>query len=591
MLLRAESLRWARGRLSGRSVRAALCACDGEPALSLSARQAWVAPKGRRLHLTWPVLRLGPVPLLAAPYLALPLEPGVSGLLPPELSYSPRDGLRLGQGVYLATSQADAALYAGWVQQRGAYGRSMLRYALDDHGDGELELHGLRDQERYRGAILGRLLLRGSTWALGAKLALLGDPLFLRDLHRDPRLYFAPFVRSRFWASAGLGPLLLTGHFDVYQPTGSPLSAMTSARERWRAAASIDLLPQPWGPLLLLGSGGVEVRDPLTIESLGGDPRGAAPAFWLSPRLSLARRLGPLSLALGGGYQLRALGLGFIDQAAVATDATYPRTSRGGRTSGWLGEQALFASLEVGLPLVRRFGRWEHRLAPYVGATVATGEAWRMAAFDQQPFAPSSLVEVGLRSTLATTGLAARSHGEFALRALYEPTERRPLLGANLRLELAGQIDFSLRVLADLLDRRLAWIETRGCWTTGRFRFCAGYRRQRAERLWPLFAEGARATLGAPPTSTALASARVDQVAGAARLRLGPIVVEARGYLDPQRAELTHARYGLRWSSRCRCLELGLWGRSFVGYAAPDVVLQLSLRPGGLGKCMEQMPR
>lgn len=577
-LLRAESLRWAKGRLSGRGVRTALCACDGEPSLSLSARQAWVAEEGLRLHLTWPVLRLGPVPILAAPYVALPLSPGVSGLLPPELSYSPRDGLRLAQGVYLATSHADAAVHAGWVQQRGVAGSSVLRYAFDQ-GDGELELRGLRDGQRWRGSIMGRLLWRGEQGALGARLALVGDPLFLRDLHRDPRWFFAPFVRSRIWGSAGLGPLLLTGHFDVYQPTGAPLPTSTSASERWRGAAAIDLLPQPWGPLVLLGSAGAEVLDPLASSLLGVDPGGgAALAFWLAPRLSLARRLGPLSLVLGLAYHLRALGLGLVEQAPDV----------GAR---WLGEQALLASLEAGLPLFRRFGRWEHRLAPYVATTVFAGEAWRAAAFDQQPLASLSLIEAGLRSTLATRGLAARSRGELALRALYEPTDRRPLLGADFRLALGLQLELSLRVLADLLDRRLAWLETRACGGSGRLRLCAGYRRQQAERLWPLFVDAALVILGAPPMATPLGSARVDQVEASAQLRVGPIVFEAGGYLDPQRKELTHARYGVRWSSRCRCLELGLWGRSFVGQAAPDVAVLLSLRPSALGACLAQMPR
>lgn len=130
-----------------------------------------------------------------------------------------------------------------------------------------------------------------------------------------------------------------------------------------------------------------------------------------------------------------------------------------------------------------------------------------------------------------------------------------------------------------------------GCWRGGRWRLCAGYRRQHALRLWPLFIDAAWAALGAAPAATPLGSAWVEQVEASTQLRIGPIVLEAGGYLDPQRVELTHARYGLRWSSRCRCLEAGLWGRSFVGYRAPDVALQLSLRPSALGTCLKQMPR
>ncbi|PIE18423.1 MAG: hypothetical protein CSA65_04725 [Proteobacteria bacterium] len=565
LLLGARELRWRGRGVTAKDARVASCRCG--PPLSLHAPSAWRNPRGRRLHLSWPVLRIGPVPVFAAPYLALPLEAGVSGLLPPLIAYSGRDGLRLGQGIYLAARRLDLRARGGWIQTRGGFADLRLRAALPRGGGGVLSGEGLRDGESWRGRIWGRVLLRGRRSWLSAAPALISDARYLRELAAGASAVFAPYTASRFAAGLQAGPLTVAVQAALFQPLGHGVDA----EPRWLGALSLGIGGVALGPAALSAT--------LSLDGLerGGDgglgeTGGLLLAF--APRLDVARPLEPLVARGRVAYRLRA----------ISTDS-----------GALLGEQALVARVLLGLPLARRygfsgvrsaaqrgagFGALAHRLEPFVAAAASAGEALKRPFFQALPLARLRVIEVGLRSTLAQPGPGR--WGALTLRGLYEGESERWLAAGDLRLELT-RVDLQGRVVADLSGARVPWLEVSACaspWAP--LRLCGGYLRQRAEQLWPLF-EGWEG----PPSSARLPAGAADRLLAGVTLDVGRVQLSARLRVDPLRGVLTHGDYLLAY--RCACFSAGLRGASYRGRTSPDLLLSVSLAPGTLGACLERL--
>ncbi|MBN2492945.1 MAG: LPS-assembly protein LptD [Deltaproteobacteria bacterium] len=129
--LRFDGQRWVkrRGRYTIEQARFTPCDCgpDEAPSWELRASEADVVP-GERAWLSWPVLAVKGLPVMALPVAYLPLRDRQTGLLFPQLSYSGRDGVVLSESLFVTLGDsADATLTADWFQERGFRERLELR--------------------------------------------------------------------------------------------------------------------------------------------------------------------------------------------------------------------------------------------------------------------------------------------------------------------------------------------------------------------------------------------------------------------------------------------------------------------------------
>lgn len=559
----AHRLRLGPGRsLEARLLRGTPCACarcpgPDEGLLRFNAKRARIAPGGRRLHLSWPVLRLGRVPVAALPYLALPLGPGVSGLLPPELGYSGRDGLRLALPLYLAGARWDLLVSPGWIQERGVAGRARVR-VHHDNAEVELQGVGLRDDGQSRGQIRGRAVAHtgGADVRLAAGLTpdLASDPDLPRELEREVERVLAPYLRSRAWGWASAGSLYLAPRGDLYQHLASP----SPYARGLLGAAGLDL---GLAPVRVAGPLSLSLRSGL--DHLGGipDAEGStahASQIRLDPELVIVDAFGPLRIAGSGRYLLRV-------------------AAEGGAVEGIQGG---LLGLETSLPLVRRFGSITHLLEP----VVALG--WG-AASEAGPW-PDGLVpregataRVGVRTELWRQDGQSLPSRALSLQVGAEAVD---LGGLPQELLVSGELELGLRrILSTRVTAswapdpgRLAELRGRLC-VGGGPRACAGYTRLRLLRVVDLFRELEQA----PGWGLDLPDLRADQVFATLNGQLGPLALGGLAAWDPLRRALTHAGLSTSVGLGCGCYRVGLEGAYREGQRWPDVMLTLGFGGGG----------
>ncbi|MBK8480292.1 MAG: hypothetical protein IPL40_03815 [Proteobacteria bacterium] len=587
------------GGWRAQGLRTALCGCW--PALRLEAARAALSATDGRLYLVAPRLRWGRLPLAWAPFWALPTRAGTSGLLWPVIGYSGRDGLRVEQGgeVFLGR-QVDARLSLGWIATRGLGARARLRYFTAAQGDGALHLQLQQDAsslQRWRGRLAGRLLWQGSPGALGLVPALVSDRQVLADLARSPRLVFAPYARSRAWASTARGPVVATVVADRLQGLrGLPVAgAAAGAEEGARLALRTDLLPlRVLGPLHLLGA--VELsrsfglgasivergpsRSAEQAPSAALAPSAADLTVWrLAPSLAAAGLWGPWVWSGLAGYRLQAL-------LRESADAEGRLVARQGAVASWA----------LALPLRRTFrrgsSRWLHGVEPFVGGRWRRGtRAVDPALVGLEPWAwaGGALLELGARSSLLRVdqrrGIARLLHAEAALQLTTGGVDRRTrALATQLTIGALKGLRGSAQGWVDWQRRR--WVlDAELCREHALGEVCAGYWRLRgaradALRLWD---DAAWPTLGT--RATALLGASADQLGASALLRLGLWRAEVLARLDPLAWTLTQGQARLASAPIYGCLDLALAAQLRAGQRRPDILAQLSWRGAALARC------
>jgi hypothetical protein len=569
-ILWADRLELGGGGLHAEWPRIAPCAC-GRPSealrgLTLSARRARIARGGRRLHLTWPALRLRGRAVFVVPYVALPLERGVSGLLVPELGYSGRDGLRVEQGGYLASAgRADLLASGGWIQERGAVGRIRGRLWADPALDGELALLGLRDGDRWRGSAVGRIAARGRSW--GAVLApdLVSDPLLPADLDRDADRVFSPYLRSRALAWGTTGPFVVEATGDVIQTLGAPARPVSG------------LLSVALGvpPVRLLGPLHLEAHVDLG-RSLGPSPEipsvdERATVLGGSLRLGLASGLGPLRLS---GY------------ARYGAQATWrPAVDSSSRVDGvQLGEVAAEGSLPLGRAFVLGALRLQHRIEPFLAASWATVDGAPPALADGARLIGGLRVGGGLRTSLLARGAVGPVRRWLRAEARVEVPALRPDDGPLPGATIGGEAELGVRQVSariaarvGLEDRRSTDLRAHLCGGRAWLRGCAGYTRLRLawdEELWINVPLGAWTPRGASTVATPL---DLDQLDALVELRFSSLGLGARVAVDPAQARLAQGAYWADVALGCGCYRLGVVGASRAGQRWPDVSARLTI--------------
>ncbi len=544
------------------------CACPGggEPLVTFSARTARVAAGASRLHLRWPSLWIGQRRVLTLPYALLPLEPGVSGLLPPEVGYSGRDGLRLVQGVYLAPSRRmDLLLHGGWVQRRGAHARARLRW-WDPLGDGNLALSGLHDQERWRGEIRGVAAIGGPRWSVGVAPDMVSDLDYAAHMSQDPGRVFAPHLRSRAWVWAGLGPGFVATWGDMIQNLSAPVVNDVSTGGQVTVLAGIL-------PTALVGPVFMDLTLAVTRQEPGRD-QGVA-AVVLDAALSWATTLGPLRFSSRGAYGLLAR---FWDDAG---DEVIHRGT---------------ISVETSLPLARIYGdtdrRLRHTVEPFAGAHWSGGTAGRLREPDGSTPRDGGFAVAGLRNTVVSRRqrealrvlLQAEVNLLWPLPGLVDGADAQPHLGGTVRLR-AGPVRGAASLSWALEDNRLAEVQARICARAPLgLRPCAGYTRLRLEQLHGLAAARVGAWLLAAHRVMALQTS-ADQVWGSLGGRWGPVAVGLTLAADPVAGRLTHGSGRVDLSLGCGCYRVGLQGHGRVGQDWPDVLAHLEYTGSGRGGC------
>jgi LPS-assembly protein len=220
--------------------RATMCACpDGcAPSWELRARSADVRP-GERAILTWPVLWITPrflfvekpVPVLALPWLWVPLGERQTGLLLPELRDTSTMGLMLAEPIFVTLGRsADATVWAGWAfgrpraefregksAVRGFASALELRWAPAERASGQVRLDYVHDLDAEPGgthgarvAVSGLHAQRlGDRTDLRLELELVGDPLYVRDFSSDLLQRDATYRRSALLLSRRAGDAVL----------------------------------------------------------------------------------------------------------------------------------------------------------------------------------------------------------------------------------------------------------------------------------------------------------------------------------------------------------------------------------------------
>jgi LPS-assembly protein len=456
-------LRLSRARLT-------LCDCPGgrPPSWEVTAREADIIP-GKRAILHWSVLRITPrfffvdrpVPVLALPWLYLPLGERQSGLLLPVVGNSGASGFGVAQPLYLTLGRsADATLtpeYAfgrargdvakGEPSLRGPGARLELRWAPAETAAGQAELGWLHDLDAEPGgeagdrwALTARHAHRlGERTALAATLRLAGDPVWVRDTTPDVLARTVPYRRSDLLLShrrdavvgevfasydqplrpygtgAPAGTVIPVGTF----PTGpyGPLGADVGVASRWGSAAAA-LVPIPVGPLRLSARAGAARFGPAT----GGlDVVGRPAATRADARAEIEAPI-LLGSALTVSPFVRGAALGY-----AFDDASDPAGSAWG-----------VVGATVASEVSRRFGRLRHAIAPRL--------EWRAGTRAQGDVLPFPAYDAFDRST---AGLLPAATGSFQqLRAAVET--RLEADGAEfLRAEVGQDMDLRAGRLAE----------------------------------------------------------------------------------------------------------------------------------------------
>lgn len=581
------------GGLSAEEVEGSVCACaDDEPLVKFTASAARVAPGGHRLHLTWPIARIGGVPVLPLPYLALPLARGLSGLFPPEVGYSGRDGVRLHQAAYLALpgDRMDLWARAGWIQHRGASGR--LRVRAWDHDLGmaaDITVEGVANEDEARGAMHGvlRASIADRFW-FGLRPDWVSDGAYLMDLGGRPERVFAPHLRSRAWMGGAWRALHALATLDLLQPVGMGGSAGGMASPGGAAAVAMGLSPvRLLGPLYASADAGLLHLWP--GETLGDSVQGQVTSLRLSPGLHAGTALLWFRLQGRAVYHL----LGMSGGAGQAGDRS------------WRLRHALEAAAEVSLPLARTWSGGAAAMTRRHLVEPSLGVVWNKRLDTGHGFllpGGSALLRGGHLRAGARTRLDTRSHTNEAgprrrplagEASLYWPLDQdgtgAPLVGLDLDLSLRALLEGRLRLLWAPDSMALPRLEADAClFPAAPFRPCAGYSRLRLSgplEAWSASPPGGVA--GAMPGGAAWQplTAEVDQVHAGLSVAFGPFQGRVLVAFDPRTVTLSHATGGVDLVFGCGCYRVGLWSAARAGQQWPDLGANLTLATPAGGRC------
>lgn len=496
---------------------ATACAC-ADPPWRVTASSASIT-QGSGAWLTWPVLRLGDVPVMAAPAWYVPLARRRSGLLAPRLGFDAEDGPYGTLPIFLTLGQsADLTLAPGW--RDGPLGGARLRWAATPDEGGAVRAQALgTDGVRVFGD--GSLPLGGARFAVDGELT--SDRSVRQRLARTLLARSRDHLRAAAVAHA-TGELATAGMrvTRLHDLSGAPAPWIPEAWLGWTA---------PVGPLTLLLDGRF-----LALRHAGEGPvwldldGQADSVFWLGPL-----RLRPVAGAA----------------TTVRLDTEAPQTS-----VGWAG-------IEAEALARRAFGGATHfiGLRADARAAEATGERPRSLPFD----APGASRAAGL--SLINRLVAPDLRADLTVRVGTDREQAVDVLSAHARVD-AG----SVRLSGSTSGVGTHWSEARvevldgiglrggharvgnpaslpSLWSVG------------TERPW-LLVSGAR---------------DITTASAGAFLRVGRLAIRYDVMVDA-RAEVALGQWGAaQWDGRCDCWRVGVQASHERGRPWPDVLATVEL--------------
>jgi LPS-assembly protein len=462
----------ADGTLHLTGARMTPCDCPGAgaPSWELRTDQATVIP-GERVELSWPVLWITPrflfvdrpVPVLALPWLSLPLGDRVSGLLMPTFGSTGPTGVTLALPWFQTLGRsADLTItprYAfgpsasqaatGGASVRGPGADLELRWAPAVDAAGRLEVDGLWNLSQGAGSANVahglRLAVRGvqdqrfgTDTRLRAELDLVGDPLYVRDFTIDSFSKTATSRRSALLVSNRTGDTaveLSAAYLEPVDPTGALAAidgglfgARVPAFHRWPAlSATLTPIDLDAG-LLVSGRLGLSRWAPTHGATSDGGVNGLGPGDrgWVQVppdqnpgqqdgRWEPGERLA--ASRLDGRVELRETRrLGPVVAEAFARGAALGYLLDGPHdpvANAWLA-----GGFELSTALARRYGDLRHELVPRaewrLGSAVAGGAlpAYGYDAWDRAPSRPPG--DLAAPEQLVERRAAAAPPGAFS---------------------------------------------------------------------------------------------------------------------------------------------------------------------------------
>jgi len=496
------------GTLRLSNARGTTCSApDGEaPTWELRARRADVRA-GDRAVLSWPVLWVTPrflfverpVPVLALPWLYLPLGERQSGLLLPELRSSAATGLTLVEPLFVTLGRsADATAWAGWSfgpsrarfragdpSVRGFVGALELRWAPAARAAGRLRLDWTQDLDAEPGGARGgRVALSGShAQSLGAvaelrlDLDLVGDPLYGRDFTGDVLARDATYRRSAVLYSRRAGDAVAEASATWLLPLARDRSladvpglsyglfgADLPTFHRGPSVAA-SLLPTALGAGLL-ASGRVELTrfGPIAgpTNDAGSDGLGPGDLGWSEPLATLPDP-GQLDGQWRPGERLattRALARVELSRPFAVGRLLRVSPFLRGAVAGYAFDAAVdpladawgAAGARIETELSRRYGAVKHSIVPRLewrlGSGVAGGAlpAFAYDGWDRAAEVPPGATALGAS---ARRLLSAAPPGPFQQARASIETRLDGPAGSLLRLELGQDLDLRAGTLAE----------------------------------------------------------------------------------------------------------------------------------------------
>lgn len=422
----------AEGDFTLDAARITLCDCPGgaAPTWEITARRADVRP-GDRAILSWPVLRITPrflfidrpLPVLALPWLYVPLGDRQTGLLLPEIRSTAATGFAVSQPLFVTLGRsADATFTADFASGRsrsdvakgepavrGPGARLELRWAPAAEAEGRVELawvHDLDDEgaelpaDAPRGEHGNRFALTGGhrqrlsdRTTLSAALRLAGDPVWVRDFTSDVLGRTVDYRRSELLVSRRGDALVLEGGANYLQPLrpGGVLrpeeyglfgSALDGA-SRW-PGLSATLVPVAVGPLRLAARTGLARFAPVS------GVRDASGGLAAEPRIAATRADAEVELSapllLGGIVSL-------VPYARGATAGYALESGDAPLASVWG-----VAGASLGTEVSRRYGRLRHAISPRIewrAGTDVAGDDLASLAYDARDRTGAGLLASG----------------------------------------------------------------------------------------------------------------------------------------------------------------------------------------------------
>ncbi len=528
--LEAETASWsAPGAFTAEGVRLSTCGCDDPP---WSVETSRLEVTGDLACASWPVLRLGVVPVLVAPRWAFPLAPRRFGLLAPELGWRGDDGPAALQPLFVPLGdEADLTPAVGWAAGAGPQGRLVARW---------------HESARHRGALTVAADSRGAAGhgdgTLGgeaAGLALEGRVATTAEIYaahaRAPEAAFAPYVTGRLGLAAA----------DPSLAVSTRIATVSDRRAGYRST-----LP---AARLGLSSGGEHVRLDADVAVVAErSSAGSAPdQHELGTRVagSGGHHLGPVRLAA---------------RVAAETRTTQTAAAQGSVVGG-------MATTSAGLAFRRPGQRGSHTVDVSIHGVAAeagvTGDPDRPA-----PVAPSPVDRRGGFAVVAQR----LSYGDAV--AGLEVAWGRFVAEHDARGAAAGRPWATASFDHPWATLEAAWDGADGLAATaaagpGPFRLTAAYLRTGPDGLAPLLFSRV------PDRTQRLASEAVEMqtIRPGVAVAVGPIDAQWEAFVDAADGRwLGHAGTA-RFAGRCQCWQAGVRVEQASPAPMPDAWFTLAL--------------